>query len=56
MLLSKHPNLKKTNGPLASYLHITAQSLENPVYASSKAPLCFELSSTLVKNAPMLCN
>lgn len=35
------------------YLHITVHSLAKPVYANSKAPLCFEVSSTLVKNAPM---
>lgn len=38
------------------YLHITAHSLAKPLYANSKAPLCFEVSSTLVKNAPMVHN
>ena len=35
------------------YLHKTAVSLAKPVYASSKAPLCFDVSNTLVKKSPI---
>ena len=43
-------------GKYNPYLHKTAESLAKPVYASSKVPLCFEVSNTLVKKPPMLPN
>ena len=48
--------LEVVEGKYNPYLHKTAESLAKPVYASSKVPLCFEVSNTLVKKPPMLPN
>ena len=48
--------LEEVEGKYNPYLHKTAESLAKPLYASSKVPLCFEVSNTLVKKPPMLPN